>query len=122
MVLPPVVPGYLLLLLLGRNGLLGQWLEQHFGIVVAFTWKGAVIAYRPEDRPQLVNSAIAGRITTWHVAEGQFVRRGTHQTGGNAHAQGREQKRKGCRKAQHPQRLPAGGGVGVQHLGLDDLG
>lgn len=44
MVLPPVVPGYLLLLLLGRNGLLGQWLEQHFGIVVAFTWKGAVIA------------------------------------------------------------------------------
>lgn len=44
MVLPPVVPGYLLLLLLGRNGPLGQWLEQHFGIVVAFTWKGAVIA------------------------------------------------------------------------------
>jgi molybdate transport system permease protein len=44
MVLPPVVPGYLLLLLLGRNGPLGQWLEQQLGIVVAFTWKGAVIA------------------------------------------------------------------------------
>src|SRR5262245_55813832 len=44
MVLPPVVPGYLLLLLLGRHGPLGAWLEQHFGIVVAFTWKGAVLA------------------------------------------------------------------------------
>ncbi len=44
MVLPPVVPGYLLLLLLGRNGPLGMWLEEHWGIVVAFTWKGAVIA------------------------------------------------------------------------------
>lgn len=44
MVLPPVVPGYLLLLLLGRNGPLGMWLEQQLGIVVAFTWKGAVIA------------------------------------------------------------------------------
>jgi molybdate transport system permease protein len=44
MVLPPVVPGYLLLLLLGTNGPLGAWLQQQFGIVVAFTWKGAVIA------------------------------------------------------------------------------
>lgn len=44
MVLPPVVPGYFLLLLLGRNGPLGAWLEASFGVVVAFTWKGAVIA------------------------------------------------------------------------------
>ncbi|MCI0749970.1 MAG: molybdate ABC transporter permease subunit [Nevskiales bacterium] len=44
MVLPPVVPGYLLLLLLGTQGPLGGWLESHFGIVVAFTWKGAVLA------------------------------------------------------------------------------
>lgn len=40
------------------------------------TGKGSVIAYRPQDRPQVVNTAIAGRITAWHVAEGQFVRRG----------------------------------------------
>jgi multidrug efflux pump subunit AcrA (membrane-fusion protein) len=40
------------------------------------TGKGSVIAYRPEERPQVVNTAIAGRITAWHVAEGQFVRRG----------------------------------------------
>lgn len=44
MVLPPVVPGYLLLLLLGTQGPLGGWLQTQFGIVIAFTWKGAVLA------------------------------------------------------------------------------
>ena len=44
MVLPPVVPGYLLLLLLGTQGPLGGWLLAQFGIVVAFTWKGAALA------------------------------------------------------------------------------
>ncbi|MFC5570263.1 molybdate ABC transporter permease subunit [Lysobacter yangpyeongensis] len=44
MVLPPVVPGYLLLLLLGTQGPLGRWLENSFGLVVAFNWKGAVLA------------------------------------------------------------------------------
>ncbi|TDU24178.1 molybdate transport system permease protein [Panacagrimonas perspica] len=44
MVLPPVVPGYLLLVLLGTQGPIGSWLLEHFGIRLAFTWKGAVIA------------------------------------------------------------------------------
>lgn len=44
MVLPPVVPGYLLLLLLGTQGPVGGWLQAKFGIVLAFTWKGAVLA------------------------------------------------------------------------------
>jgi molybdate transport system permease protein len=44
MVLPPVVPGYLLLLLLGTHGPLGGWLLAHLGIVIAFTWKGAALA------------------------------------------------------------------------------
>lgn len=44
MVLPPVVPGYLLLLLLGTQGAIGRWLQAQFGIVLAFTWKGAVLA------------------------------------------------------------------------------
>lgn len=44
MVLPPVVPGYLLLLLLGTQEPVGHWLEAEFGIVLAFTWKGAVLA------------------------------------------------------------------------------
>jgi molybdate transport system permease protein len=44
MVLPPVVPGYLLLLLFGTQGLVGHWLQAQFGIVIAFTWKGAALA------------------------------------------------------------------------------
>jgi molybdate transport system permease protein len=44
MVLPPVVPGYFLLLALGTQGFIGSWLLSTFGIVIAFTWKGAVLA------------------------------------------------------------------------------
>lgn len=44
LVLPPVAPGYLLLLLLGRRGPLGRWLYENFGVTLAFNWKGAVIA------------------------------------------------------------------------------
>jgi molybdate transport system permease protein len=44
LVLPPVVVGYLLLLLLGNQGPLGKFLQGWFGITVAFTWKGAAIA------------------------------------------------------------------------------
>lgn len=44
LVVPPVVVGYLLLLLLGRRGPVGSFLYDVFGISVAFTWKGAAIA------------------------------------------------------------------------------
>lgn len=44
LILPPVVVGYLLLILLGRRGPVGGWLYDVFGITVAFTWKGAAIA------------------------------------------------------------------------------
>lgn len=44
MVLPPVVPGYLLLMLLGTQGPLGAWLQRVAGITLAFDWKGAVLA------------------------------------------------------------------------------
>lgn len=44
LVLPPVVTGYLLLVLLGRRGLLGNWLAEQLGIVLAFHWSGAVLA------------------------------------------------------------------------------
>lgn len=54
MVLPPVVPGYLLLLLLGTRGPLGGWLEETFGLVLAFNWKGAVVASAVMAFPLLV--------------------------------------------------------------------
>ncbi len=43
MVLPPTVVGFFLLLLFGKNGLLGQTLEK-LALTVVFTWEGAVIA------------------------------------------------------------------------------
>lgn len=44
MVLPPVVGGTALLFALGRRGLVGQWLDQWFGITLPFTTAGAVVA------------------------------------------------------------------------------
>ncbi|WP_347303069.1 molybdate ABC transporter permease subunit [Croceibacterium sp. TMG7-5b_MA50] len=44
LVLPPVVTGWLLLLLFGRAGPVGGWLEAQFGITLVFRWTGAVLA------------------------------------------------------------------------------
>jgi molybdate transport system permease protein len=44
LVLPPVVIGFLLLMLFGRNGPIGRALESAFGIVFAFQWTGAALA------------------------------------------------------------------------------
>jgi molybdate transport system permease protein len=44
LVLPPVVVGYALLVLFGRQGAIGAFLEQQFGIVFAFRWTGAALA------------------------------------------------------------------------------
>jgi molybdate transport system permease protein len=56
LVLPPVVTGYLLLLLLGTKGPLGAWLEATFGIVFAFRWTGAVIAAAVMGFPLMVRA------------------------------------------------------------------
>ncbi|QND74444.1 molybdate ABC transporter permease subunit [Tardiphaga robiniae] len=54
LVLPPVVTGYLLLLLLGKRGILGVWLAEHLGIVFAFRWTGAALACGVMSFPLLV--------------------------------------------------------------------
>lgn len=56
LVLPPVVVGYFLLILFGRNGPLGIWLEQWFGVVVAFRWTGAAIACAVMGFPLMVRA------------------------------------------------------------------
>jgi len=56
LVLPPVVPGYLLLLLLGRQGPLGRWLYETWGVTLAFTWQGAVVASALMAFPLMVRS------------------------------------------------------------------
>ena len=56
LVLPPVVIGYLLLVSLGRQGFLGSWLYEHFGLVFSFNWKGAVVACIVVALPLMVRS------------------------------------------------------------------
>lgn len=56
LVIPPVVTGYLLLVLLGNNGLVGKWLHETFGIELAFTLNGAVIAAAVMALPLMVRS------------------------------------------------------------------
>lgn len=56
LVAPPVVTGYLLLLLLGRNGLLGAWLYEHFGISASFNFFALVLASLIVSLPLAVRS------------------------------------------------------------------
>lgn len=56
LVLPPVVIGYLLLISMGRQGWIGAWLYQHFGLVFSFSWKGAVLACIVVALPLMVRS------------------------------------------------------------------
>ncbi len=44
LVVPPVIVGYTLLVLLGRQGVIGAFLDNVFGISFAFNWKGAAVA------------------------------------------------------------------------------
>jgi len=60
MVLPPVVGGVALLLAFGRQGLVGSWLAQLFGIHLPFTTAGAVIAETFVAMPFLVITVEAG--------------------------------------------------------------
>lgn len=59
MVLPPTVLGYYLIVLIGRNGVLGQYLDRWFGINLMFTWQGAVIAASIVSLPLVYRSARA---------------------------------------------------------------
>src|SRR5262249_24349769 len=56
LVLPPVVPGYLLLVAFGRKGPVGLFLEQWFGVSVVFTWKGAALASAVMAFPLMVRA------------------------------------------------------------------
>ncbi|MGL4827720.1 MAG: molybdate ABC transporter permease subunit [Vibrio sp.] len=56
LVLPPVVIGYLLLISMGRQGFVGQWLYQVFGLSFSFSWRGAVLACMVIALPLMVRS------------------------------------------------------------------
>lgn len=44
MVLPPTVLGYYLLVLFGRQGIIGKALNEYFGVTLMFSWQGAALA------------------------------------------------------------------------------
>ncbi len=82
LVLPPTVLGYYLIVLIGRQGPLGHWLEQQWGISLIFTWQGAALAaalvglpliYRTaraafeEVNPNLENAARSLGLNEWLV-------------------------------------------------------
>jgi molybdate transport system permease protein len=56
LVLPPVVIGYLLLVAMGRQGVIGQWLFQTFGISFSFSWQGAALASAVVSFPLMVRA------------------------------------------------------------------
>jgi len=56
LVLPPVVMGYVLLILFGRKGFLGAWLFENLGVTFAFNWKGAAVASAVVAFPLLVRA------------------------------------------------------------------
>jgi len=56
LVLPPVVTGYLLLVAFGRQGWVGQHLEDWFGVSLVFTWEGAALASAVMAFPLMVRA------------------------------------------------------------------
>ncbi len=56
LVIPPVVVGYVLLVVLGRNGIIGGWLYDTLGVSFAFNWKGAAVAAGVMGFPLFVRS------------------------------------------------------------------
>jgi molybdate transport system permease protein len=59
LVLPPTVLGYYLIVIVGHNGLVGRWLEEHLGLSLIFTWQGAVIAAAVVSFPLILKAARA---------------------------------------------------------------
>ena len=56
-VLPPTVLGYYLLILFGRQSLIGVFLEKHFDVMIVFTPTGAILASTVVAIPYLIKSS-----------------------------------------------------------------
>ena len=57
LVMPPTVLGYYLLIMVGRKGPIGAWLQESFGISLIFSWQGAVLAAMVASLPLVFKSA-----------------------------------------------------------------
>ena len=56
LVLPPVVTGWILLILFGRTGPIGGWLDRIFGVTLMFRWTGAALAAAVMALPLMVRA------------------------------------------------------------------
>ena len=68
LVLPPTVVGYFLILLVGRRGIVGQWLAE-VGINLIFSWQGAVVAATVVIFPLTYRSSKAALRSVDHTLE-----------------------------------------------------
>lgn len=59
MILPPTVTGYYLIILLGKNGIIGKHIHELTGLSIMFTWQAAVIAATVVAMPIMIKSAKA---------------------------------------------------------------
>jgi molybdate transport system permease protein len=59
LVLPPTVLGYYLIVVIGRQGWLGHWLQETWGVSLIFTWQGAAVAAAVVSLPLIYKSARA---------------------------------------------------------------
>ncbi len=57
LVLPPTVTGYILVILLGKNGILGSFFTKITGSGILFTWQAAAIAAFVVSLPMMVKTA-----------------------------------------------------------------
>lgn len=69
MVLPPTVVGFLLLLIFGKNSVIGQAIEWLFGQPIIFTWWAAVVAAIAVSFPLMYNAAKAGFLSVDQTVE-----------------------------------------------------
>ena len=56
LILPPVVTGYILLIVFGKNGSIGFFLQKYFDFSFAFKWSGAALACAIMGFPLMVRS------------------------------------------------------------------
>jgi molybdate transport system permease protein len=59
LVMPPTVMGYYLIVVIGRKGWLGHWLQETWGISLIFTWQGAALAAAVVSLPLIYKTARA---------------------------------------------------------------
>jgi molybdate transport system permease protein len=78
LVLPPVVTGYALLLLFGRKGPIGTFLEAHLGLVLSFRWTGAALAAAVMAFPLMVRAIRIGFEAIDHRVEQAASTLGAH--------------------------------------------